>query len=276
MSESEVDYSNTIIYKITCKNPEITDKYVGHTIDFAKRKYAHRNSTNNEKSPCYNLKLYKFIRDNGGWDNWKMDIVNFYNCSNLREAKAKEQEHYIELHATLNSIEPLKFKENVIKICKDVSPVNKSKRHINRKDFDLTHSTQINAPDANKHNIEPIKSKKFICEKCDIGTDNKKDFGKHLITIKHKNNCDTSNIQSTIIENSYKLFPCNNCNMSYKSRVGLWYHKKKCTKSQLKPDVPCDYTSLISQIIKQNNELKNSILEQRNENKKALLEVLNN
>jgi len=271
MSESEVDYSNTIIYKITCKNPEITDKYVGHTIDFAKRKYAHRNGANNEKSPCYNLKLYKFIRDNGGWDNWKMDIVNFYNCNNLREAKTKEQEHYIELQATLNSIEPLKTKENVIKICKTVSHVNKSKRSVNRKDCDLTHSTQINAPDANKHNIEPIQSKKFICESCNYACCNKFDYNKHLSTRKHA-------ITNEMSQKIAKTYICKNCNSEYKHQSSLCKHVKTC-QIKLKPQInksssdSIDYTYIISQLIDDNKELKNSILEQRNENNKALLDM---
>ncbi len=152
MSESEVDYSNTIIYKITCKNLDITDKYVGHTIDFAKRKYAHKNNTNNVKSPCYNLKLYKFIRDNGGWDNWKMDIVNFYDCKNLHEAKVKEQEHYIELNATLNSIEPLK-----------------PKRVVNDKETPIT---------------KTIKSK-YYCDDCNIACSNLLNLNQHLNSKTH-------------------------------------------------------------------------------------------
>ena len=31
MPKDSIDYSNTIIYKIYCKNPEIKDIYVGHT-----------------------------------------------------------------------------------------------------------------------------------------------------------------------------------------------------------------------------------------------------
>ena len=89
------DYSTTVIYKITCKDPNITDKYVGHTVDFVRRRKEHKYNVFNEKSIYRDIKLYKFIRDNGGWDNWKMEVVAFYECSNLREARQKEQEHYI-------------------------------------------------------------------------------------------------------------------------------------------------------------------------------------
>ena len=37
-------------------------------------------------------------------------IVGFYNCANLHEAKIKEQEFFISLNATLNSIEPISSK----------------------------------------------------------------------------------------------------------------------------------------------------------------------
>ena len=41
MSKKDIDYSNTIIYKITCKDENVTDVYVGHTINFVQRKHAH-------------------------------------------------------------------------------------------------------------------------------------------------------------------------------------------------------------------------------------------
>ena len=57
------DYSATIIYTIRCKNPTITDLYVGHTTDFVKRRYAHR-----QLSLTQGNKLYEMIRNNGGWE----------------------------------------------------------------------------------------------------------------------------------------------------------------------------------------------------------------
>jgi hypothetical protein len=55
------------------------------------------------------MKLYKTIRNNGGWDNWNMEIVNFFNCKDNYEARKKEQEYFILLNATLNSVEPLPY-----------------------------------------------------------------------------------------------------------------------------------------------------------------------
>lgn len=61
------DYSNTIIYKITCKDPTIKDIYVGHTTNFVQRKHGHKQSCENKKSHNNNCKLYRIMREHGGW-----------------------------------------------------------------------------------------------------------------------------------------------------------------------------------------------------------------
>jgi hypothetical protein len=71
---------------------------------------------------------------------------------------------------------------------------------------------------------------KFICEPCHYLTSNKKDYNKHLATRKHQcsinsNNCNPINPQNEILT-------CLNCDKIYKSRVGLWRHKKICIKSE--------------------------------------------
>ena len=56
MPKNEIDYSNTIIYKIVCKDEKISDLYVGHTTNFVKRKCLHKNSCNNLNNK---LKIYQ-------------------------------------------------------------------------------------------------------------------------------------------------------------------------------------------------------------------------
>ena len=95
MPKTEIDYSNTIIYKITCKDSNVNDLYVGHTTNFVQRKHAHKQSCINDKSPNHKCKVYEVIRNNGGWDNWNMEIINFFNCYDHYEARQKEQEYFI-------------------------------------------------------------------------------------------------------------------------------------------------------------------------------------
>ena len=58
-------------------------------------------------------------------------------------------------------------------------------------------------------------SEKFICEKCDFFSSNKKDYKRHINTIKHKE----------VSKQSYK---CGNCAEIFKSKTSLWRHNKNC------------------------------------------------
>ena len=100
MPKEEIDYSNTIIYKIFCKVKSITDVYVGHTTNFTQRKYAHKLACN---SSTNKLKIYNKIRQTGGWDNWDMIEIAKYNCKDHTDARIKEQEHFEQLTCNLNS-----------------------------------------------------------------------------------------------------------------------------------------------------------------------------
>ena len=67
-----INYNNIIIYKLCCKDPLITDIYIGSTTNFTKRKAAHKSNCNNENCKEYKFYVYEFIRDNGNWTNWDM------------------------------------------------------------------------------------------------------------------------------------------------------------------------------------------------------------
>ena len=106
-----IDYSKTHFYKIICNDLNISDCYVGHTIDFRKRKNHHKTTCNNEKDEKHNLKLYQFIRENGGWNNWQMINIETLSCKDSLEAKAIERQFAEQLKATLNTIRPTSTKE---------------------------------------------------------------------------------------------------------------------------------------------------------------------
>ena len=102
MPKKEIDYSNTIIYKIVCRDTAITDCYVGHTTNFTKRKYGHKSNCNNEKVKNYSMNVYQFIRDNGNWDNWDMIEIERYNAIDENDAKKRERFYIEALNAKLN------------------------------------------------------------------------------------------------------------------------------------------------------------------------------
>jgi len=91
MPKRNIDYSKTIIYKIVCNDVSVKGVYVGHTTDFIKRKTAHKNLCHNENNKMYNLKLYQFIRANGGWQNFSMLEIEKYSCIYGNEARTRER-----------------------------------------------------------------------------------------------------------------------------------------------------------------------------------------
>ena len=89
------------IYKICCDDlPEFG--YVGSTKSFRHRKYSHKQNCINEKANGYNRKLYKTIRENGGWENWRMVILEECGQITFTQARIKEEQHRVTLNATLN------------------------------------------------------------------------------------------------------------------------------------------------------------------------------
>ena len=106
MPRLPINYANTVIYKLCCLDPSVTEIYIGHSTDFTVRKGCHKRVCNNPKGKKYNRKVYEFIRANGGWNNWDMVLVEKYPCNDVLEAKQKEQFYIMNLHSTLNSSIP--------------------------------------------------------------------------------------------------------------------------------------------------------------------------
>jgi hypothetical protein len=112
----------------------------------------------------------------------------------------------------------------------------------------------------------PKISYKFFCEKCDYKCSKQSEYNKHLTTAKHKK-------LTNLTEKSPKIsdeFKCTICEKQYKSRMGLWQHKKKCSqtesstqeiteKSQTIPDM-----NVFMDLLHQNQEFKQLMIDQSN------------
>jgi hypothetical protein len=121
----------------------------------------------------------------------------------------------------------------------------------------------------------------YECCFCNIKTHNKKDYNKHILTKKHLKNADLTAFNKSLTKNpqNSQEHNCDFCNKIYKSRVGLWYHKKKCTlkaenititvEEEQVPENNQYSTDLILELLKQNQEFKELILEQN----KQMLEM---
>ena len=112
MPRTPINYSNTIIYKIQhLENSELL--YVGHTTEFTKRKTAHKSNTSNADGKEFNNKVYKMIRENGGWDMFNMIEIKKFSCNDKREAAAEEDRIMRELKASMNTQRAFMTKEDV-------------------------------------------------------------------------------------------------------------------------------------------------------------------
>lgn len=106
MPRTAIDYSKACIYKISCKDAEIEDIYIGSTTDLVKRRHGHKNACNDPKSRGHNLHVYKFIREQGGWENWEVVLVERFQCDNSEDLHQKEREVFDQLKPTLNNRRP--------------------------------------------------------------------------------------------------------------------------------------------------------------------------
>jgi hypothetical protein len=85
------NYSKNIIYKLVCNDLTIKECYVGHTTDFTRRKSEHKRTCNNENGEYYNTKVYKTIRENGGWICWTMiEIENIHAETRTRRLQERD------------------------------------------------------------------------------------------------------------------------------------------------------------------------------------------
>ena len=86
-----VNYQNGLIYKIVCNDLNIKQCYYGSTTNFDQRVKDHKKRCNSNIDKNRNCPKYKFIRENGGWQNWKMIIIQYFPCNSKRELERAER-----------------------------------------------------------------------------------------------------------------------------------------------------------------------------------------
>ena len=106
------------------------------------------------------------------------------------------------------------------------------------------------------------KNPSFSCETCNFISANKKDFKRHITTLKHKNNTGVS----SELPQKTPHYVCS-CGNSYKFHSGLSVHKKKCTfKEEPENFVPnlkmYEDKDILLKLLDQNQEFQKLIVEQ--------------
>jgi len=180
-----------------------------------------------------------------------MTIINIFKCKDHFEARQKEQEYFIALNATLNSVEPLSQKSFVDNF------------NVYTTDTLITNASVI------------LPSNCFTCIICDYYTSRKNDFHRHLLTPKH---CEANEkqTQATLQSQNPQQHKCSNCEKIYKHRSSLSKHKKLCVN--LEP-AKID-TNLVIELLKQNKEkeindkeMMMTILKENSELKTMILDM---
>jgi hypothetical protein len=190
-----------------------------------------------------------------------MDIIAFHKCNDQYDARKREQEYFVSLGATLNSIEPLPTPAE-----KPLPAANlpvKSRHVCDACNYSCFNTLDVfNLHFTSKKHLKAVNRverdhAKYYCEKCHYDTHNKKDYNKHLLTKKH------IQLLEEFTHNKYK---CINCDKTYKYHSGIWKHKQSCVVNNLpstyetqrvSPSTPQLHdASLVMELLKQNQEFK--------------------
>ena len=88
------------IYKLF--HPVHPEIYIGSTLSFRQRKIQHKHDCNTETGPYYDLRLYRYIREHGGWNQWKFMIIKEVPDDSDENIKFLESQAIEEHRPTLN------------------------------------------------------------------------------------------------------------------------------------------------------------------------------
>ena len=123
--------------------------------------------------------------------------------------------------------------------------------------------------------IDTTGEYKYSCDTCNYNTNKKSSYDKHKLSNKH-----TKLTASKLLDVDKCPYTCKNCHKNYKSRVGLWKHKKTCTYTnentvitinndqhttsivEKKEDIP-DMKELIFTLVAENKDMRNLLFEQQ-------------
>ena len=86
--------------------------YIGSSKDVNSRRNGHERNCNNAKTKEHDFKLYRHIRQNGGWDTWKFEIVKTVFDISITELGDMECEYQTKLGHNLGT----KRRKNVVRV----------------------------------------------------------------------------------------------------------------------------------------------------------------
>jgi hypothetical protein len=186
------EINDYIFYKIVCLDDSVELCYIGSTANWKARNHKHKSNCNNENSVKYNFKIYKTIRENGGWSNFKMIQIGTREQLTKREAEQVEEEYRQKFKANMNAqkcfITEEQKRERDRENKQEYYLANREKLKEQRQKYRLASQKYKEYEKeyrlSNREKIKEHNSEKIVCEcGCEIRRDS---LAKHKRTHKHK------------------------------------------------------------------------------------------
>lgn len=99
------NFTNSVIYKIVCKDLEVKDVFVSSTQNLDNRIASHKKLAKQPQlQPLSDQLMYTTIQAKGGFDNWDCIFIEKFSCSDKHELHARERYWIEQLGANLNKV----------------------------------------------------------------------------------------------------------------------------------------------------------------------------
>ena len=144
---------NYYFYKLVCNDLNVKHTYVGSTVNFTRRKSAHK--CDSIKPTKIHQKIYSCMAENGGFDNWQMVLLEQRFFETKLEAHRHERWFFEQLNSkfAMNTKYPqrdkaeyrLDNKENIAAYKKDYNEANKDAIAAQKKDYNEANKAAIDA-----------------------------------------------------------------------------------------------------------------------------------
>jgi hypothetical protein len=285
------NYGNSSVYKLL-KQDDYDNKniYIGSTTNFRGRKNDHKTCCINANTKHYNLKVYQFIRDNGGWNEWTMIQLEAFPCETKKELETRERYWIEQMNPVLNCMIPARTDKEINnynkKYHKEYRINNKEKLseqkkeyyennkeilkekqqiYINTLDKNVLSEYNKTYRDNNKEKISENKTQKITCECGYISQKTSlprhKRSQKHIKLMEEKNNIPTKTLTEynkeyrannieKLVEN-YKIYYENNKEVILEKKQEYYENNKEKIEIRKK-----EYYENNKEIISENNKEK--------------------
>tara|TARA_R110000823_G_scaffold12567_7_gene42098 strand:- start:80 stop:625 length:546 start_codon:yes stop_codon:yes gene_type:complete len=172
-----------IVYKLCCK--DATEFYIGSTKDLYKRRINHKTICNNVKGKLYNKKLYKYIRDNGGFDEFDFEILELGEYEDKYCMRDRERYFIETLKPTLNSDIPNRsekeWRDN------NTEKIKEQRKEHYQKNKKIINENNNKYYANNREKTNEKQREKITCKVCN-SVITKRLLPQHIQTQKHLNN----------------------------------------------------------------------------------------